>query len=349
MMRATTRNGWALGLLMATPGLAAAAPEAVPLYREIKDWVVGCDNTRYCTATLADPVDGMRISILVQRGAGAEGALHLTLIGSTDWAGEPLLDGQVLVAPWRITRGAETTLQVDGSDAYAVLRQMRNGQTLVDDTPHQERQSSLNGLSAALLLIDSVQGRVGHPSALVRPGDTVADDQLPVPAQQKAPVFVAPSPLTDAEQAGMSAVVMAKAAAEDQLKNEFDVAPQLELHALDDQHALALLSYNCNDFHCLYALYRVSRSAPYALGPLPFETPASPVLNTQMRDHISFWAQKGDLYSYAKDDYPGACGVQEHWRYDGQRMRLTSLARMDRCVDVYADHWPVLWRTQDQD
>ena len=53
-MRATTRNWLALGLAL-LPGLVGAAePEPVPVYREIKDWVVGCDNTRFCTAVLAD-------------------------------------------------------------------------------------------------------------------------------------------------------------------------------------------------------------------------------------------------------------------------------------------------------
>lgn len=345
MMRATTRNGWALGLLMATPGLAAAAPEAVPLYREIKDWVVGCDNTRYCTAVLADHSEQSRIFIRVQREAGATGALHLTLLGSTDWSGEPLLDGQPLMAAWRITRQAETQLQVDDADAYAVLRQLRNGQKLVDDTPHQERESSLQGLSAALLLIDSVQGRVGHPSALVRPGDTVEDAQLPTLPVPKAPAFVARPALSEAEQAGITQVVMAKAAAQDQLKNEYDVPPELEVHALNDRQALALLSYNCNDFNCQYALYQVARSAPYALATLAFEVPASPV-NSLTRDHISFSPRTGELYSYAKNDYPGSCGTEEFWRFDGQRMRLTKLARMERCVGLGPDYWPVLWRTQ---
>ena len=345
-MRATTWNWLALGLAL-LPGLAAAAePEPVPVYREIKDWIVGCDNTRFCTAVLADHPERMRVGMLVQREAGAWGNLHLTLVGSTDWSGEPMLDGQLLVAPWRMTRGVETSLELEGADAYAVLRQLRNGQRLVDDTRPGGRVSSLQGLSAALLLMDAVQGRVGHYSALIRPGDSVADAQLPTPAKPQVPAFVAATALGAQEQAGITQVVMAKAAAENQLINEYDVAPKLELHALDDQHALALLSYNCNDFHCLYALYKVSREAPYTLGPLEFEAPSSPVVISRMRDAIDFYPGKGELHSYAKDDYPGSCGVEESWRYDGMRMRLLRLSRMDRCAEVGTDSWPVLWRSE---
>ncbi|MCG8293862.1 MULTISPECIES: DUF1176 domain-containing protein [Pseudomonas] len=344
MRRATRWNWLAVALL---PGLVMAAPEPVPLYREIKDWVVGCDNTRFCTAVLADAAQGMRVSIRVQRAAGAEGALHLTLGGSAKWVADPLLDGQPLMAAWRKTRNyAATTLQLDDADAYAALRQMRDAQRLEEDTEGMARVGSLQGLSAALLLIDSVQGRIGHPSALVRPGDAPDEALPPAPEAAALPPFVAPSPLNDEERAGITAVVMAKAGAENQLKNEYDVPPALEVHALDAAYALALLSYNCNDANCQYALYQVSRAAPHTLAPLAFEAPASPLLNTPMRDEIGFFAAEGRLYGMAKDDYQGSCGVEEYWRFDGQRMRLTHLARMDRCVWLGPDDWPVLWRNE---
>ena len=37
-----------LSALLLVAGITQAAPEQVPLYREIKDWVVACDNLRGC-------------------------------------------------------------------------------------------------------------------------------------------------------------------------------------------------------------------------------------------------------------------------------------------------------------
>ena len=65
-------------LLLATSCHAKA--EQVPLYREIKDWVVACDNLRNCQAVSAP--EGFQHSPLrlsIQRDAGAQGHLQLRL------------------------------------------------------------------------------------------------------------------------------------------------------------------------------------------------------------------------------------------------------------------------------
>ena len=39
-----------LALLVALAAGSAGAAEQVPLYSNLKDWLVACDNTRQCTA-----------------------------------------------------------------------------------------------------------------------------------------------------------------------------------------------------------------------------------------------------------------------------------------------------------
>ena len=55
----------------------------------------------------------------------------------------------------------ETTLVAEGADAQAVLAELRNGvQLRMEGERDYEAVVSLSGLSAALLLMDAVQGRV---------------------------------------------------------------------------------------------------------------------------------------------------------------------------------------------
>ncbi|WP_460084667.1 hypothetical protein [Pseudomonas sp. H2_G03] len=67
-------------LLSGTATLAQAKPETVPLLREIKEWVIGCDNLRNCHALSApsgvDEEDYSSLTLHIWHQAGAEGYLR---------------------------------------------------------------------------------------------------------------------------------------------------------------------------------------------------------------------------------------------------------------------------------
>nr|NLU58912.1 DUF1176 domain-containing protein [Pseudomonas sp. BIGb0427] len=87
--------------LLALPGAAhAAAAEPVPLYQPLKDWVVGCDNTRQCTALAADTRADMPLGIQVMRGAGLDGQLQVTIFSNSSLEAPLQLDGQPLALPF---------------------------------------------------------------------------------------------------------------------------------------------------------------------------------------------------------------------------------------------------------
>lgn len=153
----------AIGLLAV--GAAHAEPEAVPLYREIKDWVVACDNQRGCQALSArESSDYSPLHLQFERAAGPEGRLSLHVI----YAGQPLsfplrVDEQPLSEPLarslrRVDADNELILKAEGDAAHALLTELRNaGQLRMVVEGDQEAVVSLAGLSAALLLMDSVQ------------------------------------------------------------------------------------------------------------------------------------------------------------------------------------------------
>lgn len=345
MMHVTLPCRAALLGLALLPSLAVAAgPEPVPVYRQIKDWIVGCDNTRACTAVAAAQEDTNSLWLVVHREAGLNSALSLRVVGGASWDSPPLLDGQPLTASWHKQRDEyQTVLQVDGEAGAALVRQLRNGERLTAASSDGALQASLQGISAALLLIDSVQGRIGHASALVRPG-TAADASVPpAPTMAKLPLFTAAPALDPAQATQMRSAVMAKAKADGDVFDQEGVR-SLELQPLDSQHALALISSECGAYNCSYTLYRVGRAAPYVVSELPFEAPASEVVDSRLTGYVAFDSNSGELYGFDKGRGIGDCGVNEIWRYDGERMRLLSLAKMDRCAQVSSEYWPVLWR-----
>lgn len=169
-------------LLTGTATFAQANPETVPLLREIKNWVTGCDNLRNCHALSAprgvDEEDYSSLTLHIWHQAGPEGFLRLRF----DHRGEAqdlstlLLDGQPLGL--ELTRDLHIELDDQGGDpevqSYGVIedaaarrwvQRLRNGQR-VQLPGDEQAHVLLSGLSASLLLMDSVQGRVDNVTAL---------------------------------------------------------------------------------------------------------------------------------------------------------------------------------------
>ncbi|BCJ07947.1 hypothetical protein PRtIB026_A23630 [Pseudomonas sp. RtIB026] len=320
-----------------------AALEAVPLYRQVKDWAVGCDNTRACTALLAIDDELMSgLQTIVRREAGPQGKLELTLRVGPAFADQVLLDGQELSAQWRRIQGEyDFDLQLEGDAALALIRQIRNGNRLSSLTEDGELVASLQGISGALLAIDAVQGRVGHADALVRVGDVPAAEVPDAPVAAALPQFVAAPGMSDEQAHEIGRAVKRQAGVEGDVPGlSFS---HYEVYPLDADSALVILNVGCSGEFCANYLYRVSRTAPYQISEMAFEAPM-PLLAPQLSGHVTFDPQSGQLQATDKSLLERGCGLVQQWRYDGQRMRLERVARLDRCGYVKPEFWPVLWR-----
>ncbi|OIN46265.1 hypothetical protein BLL37_15480 [Pseudomonas azotoformans] len=334
------------------PVFAQPSSETVPLLREIKQWVVGCDNLRNCHALSApsgvDDEDYSSLTLHIWHQAGPQGYPRLRF----DHRGQDvdlstlLLDGQPLGL--ELTRELHVELDDQGGDpevqSYGViddagarrwLQRLRNGQRL--QLPGDEQAHvSLSGLSAALLLMDAVQGRVDNVTALARPGKGAASE---VPPRVPAPVlrkFTAAPPLTAQEQAGLVAAALQAVTPE-----EGD--PEAKAGALTARQAMTVTRYDCAAYNCEFNVSSRERQAPYTetlmdLQPLPLEDAA-------LQGSVGYDEASGTLSYFYKQRGIGDCGGGASWVFDGKRFQLSEFHRMPRCTGVGYGDWPPLWST----
>ena len=158
-------------IIAAATLLGAAAPlPRVPFYRQFGRWLVACDNTRACVAKGFD--EATRAELDLTRSAGdTKPSLALSAEDPIN-AGVVRLDGKplALMAPaWAARDGVLSASDPAAVDAFVAA--VRNGGTItLDAAPakdDQPRTVPLDGFTAALLLVDAVQGRPGTPTALI--------------------------------------------------------------------------------------------------------------------------------------------------------------------------------------
>ncbi|GLK61901.1 DUF1176 domain-containing protein [Azotobacter vinelandii] len=334
--------------LLLLGGAAQAAPEPVPLYREIKDWVVACDNLRSCQAISAAAFGFSPLRLVIGRDAGprAQPWVRLTYSGqpghftlSTD--DRPLPDA--LASLLRTGAGeGEPILHGEGDMARALLAEWRDGEILRLDAEGEEAELSLAGLSAALLLMDSVQGRLDTRGALYRLGER---DDREVPEAPPLPLlrpFPGVTPLTDAERQGIPLAVMEATRSEWLEADPESLEPEAEAHALNGQEALVLIQTSCAAYNCSFALYRVARQAPYPRQPLRIEP--LPFGGEGLGGWVNYDEGSGELGYFMKGRGVGDCGDAGSWLFDGERFQLQSARMMQRCAGSPPDDWPELWR-----
>lgn len=341
---------WTLivGLMLAT-GMTQAAPEQVPLYREIKDWVVACDNLRGCQALSApESFNYNPLGLHLQRDAGAQAPLRLYLRDTEQREFSPLLlDGKSLVnaaALQQVTRDGETVLMAEGADAQALLTELRNGGELrMEVKGEDEVLVSLSGLSAALLVMDAVQGRVETRSALYRPG-TRADSEVPdAPQAPRLRAYPGVTPLGEDESRVIAEAVMVQTRSQ-WIEEDMGSEPEAEAFALSDHEALVIIRTWCAAYNCEFAVFRVNRQPPYAeqdlqLDPMPLEH------GGDLSGWVSYEPKTGELAYLYKGRGIADCGEAGSWRFDGTRFQLASFSFMGRCAGGNPGDWPELWRT----
>lgn len=336
---------WTWLALTLTPVLSqAATAEPVPLTRVFQDWRVACDNTRRCTA-VSGSTDNPGMGLYIVREAGAKGSTRVSVISYDDVAlrYEFHLDGRP-TEQWKYGSKGREYYYLEGDAAIEKLRELRNSDTLSSNSNFGERRVSLQGLSTTLLLMDSVQGRIGHPSALVRPGYQPDSRVPPAPAIPKLPRFTLAPALSDAEQQVIGNVAIARSQQElSQGPNEsWQVQP--DVYPLDPNHALVRLRYDCADDGCQHIFYRVSRSQPYEAIPLALNAPAGVPFTLDLYGNIDFNPVSGQLKM--RRDSGKDCGESSIWQYDGAAMQLKDYRQMWHCESINEEYWPVTWRAK---
>ncbi|MBS7846878.1 DUF1176 domain-containing protein [Pseudomonas fluorescens] len=339
--------------LMAAAVTSANAADDVPLERSIKDWVIGCDNTRTCTAIGAvperDDIGISTFSLRVTREAGPQGNLRVGVFSYNATRGQPTLDGKPLknrFEPGERKEGeVSEVFALTGSNADALIAELRNGRELILPIEGGTSVASLNGMSAALLLIDSVQGRVGTQDALISKGQAPASSVPQAPAAPPGPSWHAPVALTPDRAKEVADAVVAATRKEWQEDLNEGVAPKANAYALSADQALVIIETGCGAYNCFYNIYQAPLDHPEQARPAR----VAEVPNLSEREPnglVDFDPATGELSSQAMAMGMGGCGTSLRWRYDGNGFTLTHAAEMNTCMGLEQIYWPVLWRTE---
>ena len=344
--------------LLACPGFAHAT--GVPLYRTFKDWTLACDNVRHCTAVGMRENEADSLVAVIDRDAGPDGKVRIVLTGpDLDADSRLLLDGRELELDprhwrWQAPKGDDEEhgrrLTRDAAAVASFVHALRNGHRVAiadfeSDKPAPDvGDLSLDGLSAALLAMDDVQGRVGTQGAWARAGsapESRVPAPPPLPALAPAP---APKPLAQRDAERLAAAVRkAKAGV---LEDEGCDGPSNdEAVALTDTDALVLLECESAAYQESSLVFRVPRNAPAKATLLQFDT----LPGNAPQDEVwlaGYDADSGILAHHAKGRGLGDCGDDAQWQFDGKSFHLLEYRQMQRCGGLPFDDWPVLWRAR---
>lgn len=331
----------ALPLAFAAP--LAAAADGLQTY---KDWTIGCDNTRRCTAIgrgTEESVPGAYVVVKRDAGPAAVPAVEVVLPMDGPPAGVALTiaadDPKAGVLPQgksSVDENGYVRTRFAGEAAGAFVAAVRNASRL-QVTPRPGGADagsavSLSGMSAALLKMDDVQGRVGTVTALVKSGPKPAAS---VPAAPATPVVAA---VKLAELSGSGPKSLPRQPAADTGCPEDGLAIGFALGGSTALWGTCTSAGAYNFFYDFY-VFDGAKQRP-AVFPQPPGTgkAGGGLTNPWLSD------DGRTIGAFEKGRGLGDCGVLGSWAFDGKALQVVGYSVMGDCVGVSPDDWPALWR-----
>ena len=348
----------AIALCAVLGGSAQASDTPVAQLKTFKDWMVGCNNVRHCTAIglSAAPSEAY---VVVTRDGGAEAPAEIALIAPREDPSErleaPVVSLRIGGAPvaglsksdWPAdidgsdAEGKSALLRLRGEDAAALLKAMRAGDALdvrtIDAKGQSQVRISLSGATAAFLYMDEAQHRNGTVTALAASGPAPASSIPAPPALPRLepviiravthppaalPPGVTPPPAQDCDGAPPPTVLQ--------------LGPHLQLWGVCE-------FANHHNFSARYWLVGPdgAREAALSVPGHPDEGGSPSVLI-----NLSLSRDGRLLESFTRGRGVSDCGTRTGWVWTGTAFRLAYFSEMTDCRGVSADHWPSLYVTR---
>jgi hypothetical protein len=332
-----TKSRTALTLFLLCAGLAAAGEQGVSFSH--KDWEVVCDNTRTCRmagySTEEDIFHGGG-SVLITRAAGPNTPLEgkVTL---ADYDEDEKYKPPRVLTLW-IGGKSKGKLKLREKDLAYPLTQAQTRALLaaarsdgVVEFKGEPKSFTLSGqgVSAAMLKMDEVQGRIGTPGALIRKGKKSEESvlpSLPVPVIRAARVRDTPSrALTRPEVAALKPLLLQSKRPDNECfyfdTSELEDTDELTLSPLDKRHVLISTpcwsgAYNAGD------AYWVMDSALKGI----------PKFVTRM----AYSCANGMLHGDFKGRGPGDCWHGARWVWNGREFRQSAKWDTGMCRGIHA-------------
>lgn len=349
---------------VSTTSPAQAAPD-VPVFREFKSWLIGCDNTRSCVA-LTFPSDDEQSKgfIRIERRAGGSAAPEIALAVYQEAAEghSPMnveIDGAAVAGVPSQTAVTDNNVAFGFSIARLaprhvapLLEALRDGNQLkLVASEGTGQEFSLVGSAAALLFMDDVQGRVGTETALARPGTRPAST-VPVAI---SPPRVVPFkvPQGAAADPAFAPIVREKVADYcDPLENSpFESSDADRVNPLGDDKVLVSLMCSWGVYNLQHIYFVVDGGNARQAQPIEFPRPerqAEPDGSAPEYDYLTngeFNPDSGLLSFFDRGRGSAAdCGMTGTYAWTGIDFELVEYRRMPVCRGVPEPFWPVLWR-----
>ncbi|HRJ68238.1 MAG TPA: DUF1176 domain-containing protein [Beijerinckiaceae bacterium] len=358
--------GFLCGLIALTTPVAAE----IGALRTFNDWLVACDNVRFCRAMGVSPTGSVEGPALIVAREGQGAALpKLLLLWPDSPPGQTMIltaDGETL-GSLDPARDVEQTEDHGGgqmikSEAvaqkiFAALRKAKTITIAVEGSKEEPHAVSLAGASAALLFIDDRQKRVGTRTALVRAGDrdpsTVpAPPALPKPPSapkvpkkafaEEAPPAVVKLYLSEAEKACDRD---AKEAKEASAYLAGRLSPTQVLYAMQCWRA----AYNFGAAFYVFKEGPGGGTATRAAFPAAFERATQgDVWPTHVLSNAEFDTDALEVTTFHKGRGIGDCGTAYSWRWTGTKFVPTAAKSMPICRGFIEENWLQLYRVAGQ-
>ncbi len=299
-------------------------------HQVFKDWEVACDNTRRCEAAGYEAEDApapVVVSLLREAGAAAPVKLRLMPYANDEVVAGPLTV-QVGTA---ILRGLPAGTELPPEQVARLLPLLRDADAARIADGKREWILSLAGIKAALLRIDDVQGRLGTPTALVRPGTRPVDTvRAPVPVVPVVPVVrllpVAAPRQDDRRLLPLILATLKNDGCEDPI--DFDGGERdNEIHRLSASQVLLILQCTRGIYQSGFAVWIANDKPPYAPQPARLRD----ALGREQPLVLEAAFYNNELTSIGKRRGLGDCNVKASWGWTAAGFQLVEAYSSELC------------------
>lgn len=334
--------------------LAPAARAATPVYSELGDWQLTCDNRNDCVAVARAVGYGGHLQISRVGGPGSEPTLDLFAPGvsAPHWQ----VDGEMPAFTHVGQVPATGPQHWSGMAAVRERLQSLQGGSVLNYGNGATDALSLSGVDELLQAFDQAQGRSGTADALL-PGTARAQAFARAPL----PVLPAPTPGQRVLDPNLRAqwiaqLRSARADALAQLHCDMDDDSLVRAHdsgwAIDAGHDLLFIGCQAGMYNANVVAFVVSNGQLPQARQLVMEAADAPAVSDDERSFVlsrlgwpRFDARHGRLAETTLFRGAADCGHAASWRWDGQAFQIETLQLQRSCVGGEAGDWPLLWRS----
>jgi hypothetical protein len=346
---------FAVGMLCAISQTASAAvAKSSTRYAEYNDWLVACDNVGDCQAIGFDETE-VGLTMHIHRKAGPNGNITITIVGN---GSQPLdqfiVDGKKVSLSsqaWSSSREDYYTITTKNNDAaLKLVTSIRDAKRIgFFNSSTAESSLSLQGLSAALLVIDEVQGRLQTPQAFIRRGNK---SETSVPPSRPLPKIIAATfrgnaltkpqtdKIIDSIRKQQAPLLLKETCGNFDNDDNYD-----QVSLLSKTEVIAIIECSRSAYQSYFLAFRAplndpKKSSLLRLPGLPGEALETGISNAE------YDSTTVTLSSHNKGRGLFDCGRETFWVFDGKNFQLSEYRMQRRCGGMKTPgDFPILWRS----